>query len=50
MYKIPGRDVVCETFGGWVKEVLWVYVGMKIFRTDIEAITPKPANPPKIGL
>lgn len=46
MYKIPGRDIVCETFSGWVKEMIWVYVVMKVFRADIEAVSEKPENPP----
>jgi hypothetical protein len=47
MYKIPGRSIVCRTPLEWVKEMLWVYVAMKVFRADIEAITGKPENPPK---
>lgn len=36
MYKIPGRDIYCETLGGWFKEMLWVYVVRVFFRFDIE--------------
>jgi len=39
MYKIPGRMIVCNTIGGWIKEMLWVYVVMKVFKMDIDAIT-----------
>jgi hypothetical protein len=41
MYKIPGRMIVCDTIGGWLKEMLWIYVIMKIFVEDINAITCK---------
>ena len=38
-YKIPGRQIYCDTIGGWIREMLWVYVVMKVFRSDIDAIT-----------
>jgi hypothetical protein len=41
MYKVPGRSIVCDTIGGWIQEVLWCYVVMKLFKSDIEAITRK---------
>ena len=42
MYKIPGRSIFCDTPLAWVKEMLWCYVVMKIFRSDIAAIAPLP--------
>lgn len=39
-YKIPGRSIVCDTPLRWLKEMIWVYVIMKIFWEDIDAITP----------
>jgi len=41
MYKIPGRSIVCDTPLAWVREMIWVYVIMKIFKADIDAITCK---------
>ena len=38
MYKIPGRSIVCDTLGGWIHEMLWVYVVMKLFRKDLDAV------------
>jgi len=38
-YKIPGRSIVCDTPLRWLKEMIWVYIVMKIFRDDINAIT-----------
>ena len=42
MYKIPGRSISCSTLGEWIKEMLWIYVVMKLFANDIDAITTKP--------
>lgn len=39
MYKIPGRSIVCGTPVEWLKEMIWAYVVMKVFRSDIDAIT-----------
>jgi len=39
MYKIPGRHIVCTSLRGWFHEMVWVYVVMKMFRKDIDAIT-----------
>jgi hypothetical protein len=41
MYKIPNRNIFCDTIGGWIKEMIWVYIIMKIFKNDISAITEK---------
>lgn len=41
-YKIPGRSISCDTLRGWIQEMLWCYVVMKIFHKDIEAIAPLP--------
>lgn len=50
MYKIPGRSIVCDTIPTWIKEMIWVYVVMKAFRTDIEAICPSPVMSPQDGV
>jgi hypothetical protein len=39
MYKVPGRMIVCDTLGGWLQEIVWCYVVMKVFKKDIDAIT-----------
>jgi hypothetical protein len=49
MYKIPGRMIVCDTVGSWIKEMLWVYVIMKVFKTDIAAITGNGYSIPPIS-
>jgi hypothetical protein len=49
MYKVPGRMIYCSTIGQWIQEILWCYVVMKLFRTDIEGMTKNlERNPPKI--
>lgn len=48
MYKIPGRAIYCDTFLSWLQEMVWVYIVLKIFRSDIDAITEKSSNPPTI--
>ena len=48
MYKVPGRMIYCDTIGAWFQEILWCYVVMKVFRTDIEGMTKSYENPPKI--
>lgn len=50
MYKIPGRSIVCDTPLAWLKEMIWVYVVMKVFSSDIDAITEKPVTPSKSEL
>ena len=45
MYKVPGRMIVCDTIGGWIHEVLWVYVVMKLFDKDLQAITGPVVGP-----
>lgn len=37
-WKIPRRQVYCATLGGWLREMLWVFVVLKLFRNDIDAI------------
>ena len=44
MYKIPFRSIYCDTIGGWIKEMIWVFIVMKIFKSDIESITYNPNN------
>lgn len=39
MFKIPGRDIYCDTIICWAQEMIWVYVIMKCFKRDIEAIS-----------
>jgi hypothetical protein len=46
MYKVPGRSIYCDTLLGWVQEVIWCYVVMKLFKMDIDAITTNPSMPP----
>jgi len=41
MYKIPRRQIYCDTFGAWVKEMLWVYIVIKFFKHDIEQRTTR---------
>ena len=31
MYKIPRRAVYCDTFGSWVKEMIWIFLVLKLF-------------------
>lgn len=31
MYRIPRRSIYCETLGGWVREMVWVFFVIKIF-------------------
>lgn len=50
MYKIPGRSIVCDTIPAWIKEMIWVYVVWKVFRSDIEAISPSPVMAPQDGV
>jgi hypothetical protein len=38
-FKIPGRQVFCSTLWGWVHEMAWIFIVMKLFRADIRAIT-----------
>ena len=40
MYKVPFRDIVCDSIGSWIKECIWVFIIMKVFKNDIDAITP----------
>jgi|WetSurSiteA1Bulk_404760.scaffolds.fasta_scaffold00264_19 hypothetical protein len=46
MYKVPGRMIYCSTIKQWIQEILWCYVIMKLFRTDIEGMTENYGNPP----
>jgi len=47
MYKVPGRMIYCDSLRSWFQEILWCYVVMKLFKSDIASITTEPANPPK---
>lgn len=38
MYKIPFRLVYCDTLGSWIKEMIWVFVIIKVFKSDIDAM------------
>ena len=31
MYKIPFRRIYCDTFKSYIKELIWVFVVIKIF-------------------
>ena len=31
MWKVPFREVYCETFGGMLKEMLWCHVVARVF-------------------
>jgi len=44
MYKVPGRSIICSTIGEWIREIIWCYVVMKLFREDIESICPSPKS------
>jgi hypothetical protein len=46
MYKIPRRHIWCETFSGWVYEMLWVFIVLKVFRHDIEQLVGTPPSSP----
>jgi len=35
-YKIPFRQIYCETLSGWLHEVLWCFVVIPLFQSDIE--------------
>lgn len=30
-WKVPFRQVYCDTFAGWLKSLLWIFVVMKVF-------------------
>ena len=49
MYKIPGRSIICDSIGGWIKEMIWIYIVRKVFKNDIDAISCKcnPGNWPQ---
>jgi hypothetical protein len=38
-WKVPGRSIVCDTPLRWLREIVWCYVIMKLFKSDIDAIT-----------
>lgn len=44
MYKIPRREVYCDTLRSWFHELLWVFLVMKLFRNDISEIGPFPTH------
>lgn len=46
MYKVPFRQIYCDSLLGWIREVVWCFVVMKLFRSDIDAITCKSEFPP----
>ena len=31
IYKIPFRQVYCETLAGWIKEMIWIFFVLKLF-------------------
>jgi hypothetical protein len=31
MYKIPRRQVYCDTFGTWLKQMVWIFLVIKLF-------------------
>lgn len=37
-WKVPRRQVYCHTLRSWIREVLWIFVVLKFFRADIDAI------------
>jgi hypothetical protein len=39
VYKVPGRLIHCDTIGSWIREIIWCYVIMKLFKDDIDAIS-----------
>jgi hypothetical protein len=41
MYKVPGRRIYCDSLKSWFREILWCYIIMKVFKSDIDAITTK---------
>jgi hypothetical protein len=36
MYKVPGRSIMCDSFGSWIKEIVWCYVVIKIWKNAVE--------------
>lgn len=54
MYKIPFRDIYCDTLIGWLKELIWVFVILKIYPTayddgrPIQEVINSEADPARI--
>lgn len=40
MHKIPLRDVYCDTRLGWLKELVWCFIVLKIYPTAYDDGTP----------
>lgn len=34
-WKVPGRSIVCSSFGSWVHEILWCHVVLRHFRANL---------------
>ena len=41
MYKIPGRQVYCESIAIWFRELAWIFIVQKLFAQDIDALICK---------
>lgn len=31
-WKIPNRDILCDTFSSWISELFYIYILLKIFK------------------
>lgn len=40
-WKVPFREVYCDTFGAWVRETVWCHIVLRLFRADVEALLPR---------
>lgn len=44
-YKIPRRQIWCDSIGSWLKEMAWVFIVYKIFGDYIEQMVGRPSMP-----
>lgn len=49
MYKIPFRQIWCDSIRSWCKEMAWVFIVMKLFRSDIQQMIGEPEMAPQPG-
>jgi hypothetical protein len=36
MFKVPFRMIYCDTIGSWIKETIWCFVVIKIWRNAVD--------------
>lgn len=49
MYKVPFRDIYCDTLRSWIQETIWCHVILKVFKSDIDSYREPPEFYEKLG-